>query len=387
MNRNRFATRRGTGPSLTALALAALLASPAASQTRWEDLAQRGWGFDSSAWQGSGWLDGSTGQTRQWRLGVTGDNGETGVVVRQVASNSSAARARIEPGDVIVNVSGFQVGIVEGRLYDLAEEINRRADTSGYVSLVVQDHVSGRLANVRVKLDEHQATLRGAVVYRERTPLPADAIVTVRIENVTRPHYSVRNGQTSFRPSAGSSFPFEIAYDSSYIDARDTYQLRAVVTSGGRTILDTPTPQRVLTGGAATGGSVQLLLAPVGQSTTAGGGVVSVGYPNYNDLDDRLIAMYRRYLRRDPTFVELAALRVTPNIATRIDTMPLDLMAGQEYFDAVGNNNGVWLGSVFQEIVKRQPSSSEQEQWMRRFADLRYSRTELLRQLYSQAQR
>ena len=67
--------------------------------------------------------------------------------------------------------------------------------------------------------------------------------------------------------------------------------------------------------------------------------------------------------------------------------MPLELMAAQEYFDLAGNNNLVWLEKVFQEIVKKRPSQIELDQWMRRYADLRYSRTELLRQLNSQVRR
>ena len=63
--------------------------------------------------------------------------------------------------------------------------------------------------------------------------------------------------------------------------------------------------------------------------------------------------------------------------------MPLDIMAGQEYFDTAGNNNAEWLQRVFTQVVKRPPSQSEMQQWMLRFNDLRNSRTDLLRQLYS----
>ena len=95
--------------------------------------------------------------------------------------------------------------------------------------------------------------------------------------------------------------------------------------------------------------------------------------------------MYRRYLRRDPTYLELAALRATPGIVDRLQTMPLELMAAQEYFDAAGNNNRVWLESVFQEIVKRPASPAELDQWMQRYASLGYSRMALLEQLNAQA--
>ncbi|MCA9132336.1 MAG: YbaY family lipoprotein [Planctomycetales bacterium] len=375
--------RRWRVPLLTMLSIFLLDAS-AWGQTRWGESTDRSRGFDfGSNWQGNDWLGDASKQNHQWLLGVTGDNLDTGVLVRNVASNSAAARARIEVGDTIVTAGGFQVGSVNGRVYDLAQEINARADASGYISLVIQDHRNGQLASVRVKLDDRQTTLRGTLVYSERSALPDDAIVTVLIENLTRPYYTVHNGQTAFRPARGSSIPFEIAYDPAYVNAQDSYQVRAFVTSGGRTILDTRQPQRVLTNGAAS--QVRMQLTPVGRP--GAGSVVSVGYPNYNDLDDQLVSMYRKYLRRDPTSAELAALRLTPGINARMDSMPMELMAAQEYYDASGNNNSVWLERVFQEIVQRRPSSSEMEQWMQRFGELRYSRTELLRQLYSQVRR
>ena len=74
-----------------------------------------------------------------------------GVRVRSVTPGSAASRARIEVGDSIVTVNGYQVGMVQGRLYDLSEEISRRADASGAVTLVVQDHRTSALASVRVQ--------------------------------------------------------------------------------------------------------------------------------------------------------------------------------------------------------------------------------------------
>lgn len=382
-------------------ALVTTLTSSSSAQTRWDapDARTRGTSLSQGAglWQGSDWLGDANQQQSEWQLGLTGENTEVGIRVRTVAPGSAAARARIEPDDVIVNVNGFQVGIVEGRLYDLSEELARRANDRGVVSLVIQDHRSLRLARVSVQLDSSKQTVKGLISYRGRS-LPSDAIVTVEIQNVSRPFYQVRHGQTVFRANSASDMPFEIAYDPNYIDSQDVYQVRATVSSGGRILLDAR-PQRVLTHGNPS--SVRLQLQPLTNTglasggttppigTGGGNGVVTAGYPNFNrnEVDDRIIAMYRRYLMRDPTFLELAALRSTPGIIERLDQMPLELMAAQEYFDAAGNNNRVWLDAVFREIVKRSPSSTELEQWMQRYASLRYSRTALLQQLYGQVRR
>ncbi len=361
---------------------AQLLASSLQAQTRWDSgTTDRNRNLSlgqSSTWQGGDWLGQQTQQQKRWRLGLSGDNRDTGVLVRDVSSNSAASRARIEVGDLIVCVGGFQVGMVAGRLYDLSEEINRRADLNGRVTLVIQDHRTGQVAAVALQLDNHETRLVGTINYRNNYPLPADAIVTVQIENLTRPYYAVGNGQTQLRPGSGTSFPFEIAYDASYVNPQDTYQVRATVSSGGITIAETQQPQRVLTGGA--GNQVQLALVPLASSGS--GNVISAGYPNYETLDSRLTSMYRKYLNRDPSFIELAALRATPGIDSRIDAIPSELMASQEYFDMAGNNNVLWLERRFSQVVKRPPSQGELTQWMQRYADLRNSRTDLLQQLY-----
>ncbi len=362
------------------------------AQDRWASTDARTRGVEQNElggkWQGGSWLGGGNLSRKPWRLGVESFETETGVLVRSVAPRSAAELVRIEVDDVIVAVEGFQVGIVGGRLYELNDELNRRASTNGVVTLLVQDHISGRLASIRAQLDGNQNSLTGTLVHTGRPPLPSDAIVTVEIENVTRPHYQVRQGNYSFRPTVANNIPFEIAYDPSFIDPQDLYRVRAFVASGGRTILNTPSPQNVLTRGNPS--QARLTLAPLDSSLVSSNptqGVITAGYPNYNALNERITQMYQQYLGRRPTTLELAALRATPNIESRLDLMPLEIMAAQEYFDLAGNNDAVWLQKVFQEIVKKRPSQSELDQWMRRYADLRFSRTELLRQLNSQVRR
>ena len=169
------------------------------------------------AWSGSNWLGTALAPAQDWRLGVQCDNLDTGVFVRQVAPNSAAARANIEVNDVIVSVGGQQVGIVDGRPFDLSTEIKRRADSVGNVTLLIQDGNTGRLASIRVKLDGNQSSLRGQVVIRDRIALPSDALLTVSIENLSRPNFVVRNGETTVYCNGQYTIPFEIAYDPSYI--------------------------------------------------------------------------------------------------------------------------------------------------------------------------
>ncbi len=335
------------------------------------------------AWQNSNWLGSSQLSTQDWKLGVQCDDMETGVLIRQVAPGSAAARASLEVSDTIIAVGGQQVGIVDGRYVDFSAEIRRRADAYGNVALLVQDGRTGKLAAIRVQLDGNQSSVRGFIVRRDRAALPSDAMVTVSLENVSRPFYAVRNGQTTFLATAQNNIPFEINYDPSYIDSADQYELRVQIVSGNRIAYRSSQPVRIF-GGAPTDG-IQVEVVPT-QTTVAypsNWPVVTAGYGS--TVTETLLAqytqIYRRYLGRDPSQMELAAFMISSNPQAEVDVLPLNLMAGQQYYDAVGNNNTMWITSVFQQIIGRPPTVPERDQWLRYFNDLRGSRMEVLRQL------
>ncbi len=348
-----------------------------------------GYSSSETTWGNERWL-GSSGTDQEWRLGIEGANTQTGVVVKQVAPNSAAARAGINRMDVIVCVAGDQIGIVGGKVFDLKEELNDHADSRGGVELLIQDSRSGRLKALRVQLDDEQPGLTGTVVIPAGR-LPANSVVTVQLTNTSRPQYVVRNGEYSFRPPAYSSgpIPFTLNFDPNYVFPNDTYEVRAYVTSAGRTVYDTRQPQYVLTRGNPK--SVQLRLTPVSYGSYSGGvnannGVLlTSGYANYDVVSQRVTSAYQRYLGRNPSAMELAAWHQVPDIDYRLSRLPLELMGSQEYFDRVGDNNLVWTRQVFGEIIGHTPAALELDQWMRRFADLRYSRTEVLNQMQSVA--
>jgi len=334
------------------------------------------------AWQGGSWLGSTLTPTQDWKLGVKTENMDVGVLVQQVAPNSAAARANLEVNDVIVAVGGQQVGMVDGRPIDVGMELKRRADSAGNVSLLVQDGRTGRLASIRVRLDGNQSALHGQVIIRDVSQLPADARVTVGIENLSRQFYVVRNGETTVYANGRSTVPFEIAYDAAYIDPNDAYQLRARVTSGGRVLEDTLQPVRVF--GNNPSDNVQIAVAAIQPSSVAGTGspVTSVGYGSNDALIAQYRQIYRKYLGRDPNDIELAGLLLSPTATSDIASLPITLMASQQYYDAVGNNNTMWITNVFEKIIGRPPSLQERDQWLKYFSDLRGSRVEVLRQLY-----
>ncbi len=103
----------------------------------------------------------------RWRLGVFAYNTETGVVITRVMPGSAAWRVGFEPGDRIVAVGGFQVGLVDEQIFYLGEELQHRADPRGRVRILAQNVRDDRLLNIDVQLDGQR--------YREpQIPLPRE---------------------------------------------------------------------------------------------------------------------------------------------------------------------------------------------------------------------
>jgi uncharacterized lipoprotein YbaY len=370
-----------------AATLLATMAGEGLAQTEWNDIdllpqdSLRTEGWDRRSWPSD------SGTRNNWQLGVTGENTDAGVVIREVLPNSSAARARLSPGDVIICVDGHQVGRVGSQIFDLREELAHHADARGRVSMLVHFQQSGRVRPGRVQLQDEAAGLSGTLVLADRR-MPPNAVVTVRLENITRPHYVVRNGEYSFRLSGYSSreIPFRLDFDPAYISARDVYQVRAFVTSRGQTLYETVRPPRVLTQGNPS--SVRMTLRPVAAPYEQYGDndLITVAYNRPDTHQDTIYSEYQQSLGREPRPTEMAAWYNTCGVDNdRIRQLPLQLMASDEYYNRSGGNNVDWLRSVFRRIVGHAPTNTEVNLWMRRFDDLRNSRMELLRQLEMQS--
>lgn len=333
----------------------------------------------------SGWLNSANtaATANQWTLGIRGNNTDAGVVIQEVASGSAAQRARLKVGDVIVSISGYQVGFVGSQVFDVAEEIDRRASTDGRVSMLVQDSRSSRLAALRVQLEARHEYISGRLAYNGAARLPSDAVVTIKVDNLTRPHYRVSIPNNTFAASEIVNGTFELPYDPSYIEQDDVYELRAFVSSGGRTVLASDRPQRVITNGNPR--QIQMELVSLERFASANTNTpTSAGYSNYNQVDDRINSLYRQYLGRTPALAELIAWRRLP--ADRLNTGQLDIMASQEFFDLTGNNSQDWIDRVFSEIVGKRPTAQELSQWLLHYDNLRRSRMDLLNHLYEAAQ-
>jgi putative lipoprotein len=109
----------------------------------------------------------------------------------------------------------------------------------------------------------------GSVTYRERSALPADAVVRVVLADVSRQDVAATPIAQATLASAGHQvpLPFALAYDPAAIDSTHTYAVRATIESGGRLIFTTTTANPVITRGHPT--HLDLVLQAVSASAPA----------------------------------------------------------------------------------------------------------------------
>jgi len=172
---------------------------------------------------------------QQWRLGIYPEDTDTGVRITKVVRDSAAERAGLERNDRILAVHGYQVGYVNGTLYDCGQEIERHANSQGWVRVLVQNNRDGKLLNLPIQLDPRHQSITGTVTYRDRSALPRGAVLNVELREVLS--YGNARSITLTRQSYTASrqpISFSLDYDPTQIDPHRNYVLHANITSGGR---------------------------------------------------------------------------------------------------------------------------------------------------------
>lgn len=103
------------------------------------------------------------------------------------------------------------------------------------------------------------ASITGSASYRERMALPPDAVLDVRLEDVSRADApAVEIGGATVQPAGQVPIRFEIPYDPARVQAGHRYQVRASIKAGGTLLFVTDTAYPVL--GADGACHVDLLL-------------------------------------------------------------------------------------------------------------------------------
>lgn len=116
------------------------------------------------------------------------------------------------------------------------------------------------------------AAVSGTLTYRERTTLPANAVVTVQIARVAANSAPQVVAEQRFTTNgAQPPFRYSLPYDPARIDPNATYTVQSNISVGGQIRYTTNTIYRVITGGAPTQNVNMTLVATGNLPNTSGG--------------------------------------------------------------------------------------------------------------------
>ena len=319
-------------------------------------------------------------QVDAWRLGVAIENMETGVRLTDVERGMPADRAGLKRDDVVISVGGYQVGYVDGALFDLGDEMRRRADAQGRVTMLAFDARNRQLRSQAVMLAP-QATasgVRGQVLCRERISFSSQAVLTVRLRDVTYPTWqNVVVGQQQFTNPTNPPIAFSIAVDPSTIYADHRYAVDAWLADRGQVIVQTaaPVPVNPLT-------NTSLLQVNLVRPTGSAGGT------NYFASQlDQINQWYRQYLLRDATSQELAAWQAHLQAGRGVQEVQAYLLSSTEYFDRVGNQSGRYLTELYRNLYGRAPTQAELAQFQSQYQQYGGVRTQFVQDVLRAAPR
>jgi len=111
-----------------------------------------------------------------------------------------------------------------------------------------------------------EAAVAGTVTYLQRIALPPDAVVTVRIEDVSRADApaEVIGEQVIKTEGAQVPIPFEVPYDPGKIEDNHSYSLRVrIEDSAGKLLFTNDTSVPVITRGNPTQ-DIEVIVIPTG---------------------------------------------------------------------------------------------------------------------------
>ncbi len=123
----------------------------------------------------------------------------------------------------------------------------------------------GYLAGTYERDNGASALVTGSVLYRQRIALPPDAVIQVKLQDVSRMDAPAVTLAAEVIPAAGRQvpFPFTLAYSTDAIDSRDTYAVSARITAGGQLRFINTTAHHVITRESPS--QIEIVVEPVGR--------------------------------------------------------------------------------------------------------------------------
>jgi uncharacterized lipoprotein YbaY len=280
-----------------------------------------------------------------YRLGINVQNTPTGVLVVGVSPGSVAQASGIEAGDTLVTVGGYQVGYVGDRLFDVGDELARRVDAAGGVTLLVRDGRTGVLENAAVRFGAASRAISGRIFGPTGTRLPASAVTAVRVLDVTYPQWQdVIVAQSQM---ASAELPTTYRLDLPVLQANHRYAVEARVEHGGRVIMQTGQPTPL----AAIDREQQVDLVLVGQQQPG-------PQPSLQPRD-QIDQWIRTYLGRPPRNFETEVWMAELYRGRSLANVRAGILSSSEIFERCGRSRDIYVSEVFRLLYGRAPTAPE----------------------------
>ncbi len=316
---------------------------------------------------------------RNWRLGVYVRNLDVGALVQQVDPGTAAQTAGINVGDVIVAVAGNRIGEFDGRVVDIGDELRRSVDPSGRVSLVIQDVRTKSLRATVVTLTSTSGQTSGTVAVADRASLPSGSVLTVSLNNLTRPYFEVAGGKAVSRAEGMGPFPFSLNFDPRYIDPRDQYAISAVITWNNQVIYSLRQPIPVSPTGLTQSfnlvverGSFSAASAPaqIAGASSPTSGTISAGSPGYGNLPgasdaNALNQLFVSVLGRSASSKEIIAWQSYLQQGNTMNDVAVKLMTSSQYRERFPTDTA-YIQQILQTLTGRVPTQAEVSAWVAR---------------------
>lgn len=277
-------------------------------------------------------------------LGIMARNTATGVEVISVNPGSVAQASGLQAGDTIVNVAGYQVGMVGDRLYDVGDEVARHLNTAGQVPLLVRKGANGALVTVPTQFTAASRAINGVLNAPQNLQVPSTSVITVRLLDVTEPQWrdaALTQGQLP----AARGFPVSYRIDPPPATPQHRYAIDARVEDAGRVLLQTTTPVAL----ASIDREQRVDLTLVGQAAPVAAVVPSVQIQQW----------IQTYLGRPPrpyeTEVWLADLQQGKSLAD----VQAGILSSSEYFERQRSNRDLYVTDVFRQLYGTQPTPAQ----------------------------
>ena len=288
-----------------------------------------------------------------YKLGITPRNTDTGVQILQVAAGSVAQRSGLEPNDMIVNVAGYQVGLVAGRLYDIGDELAKRVDSRGNVSLLVRNSRDGKLINVPVQFTSSLWSISGEIAAADRGNPGPNAVVTVRLLDITRPQWTTNAiAEVSFSAQGRWPLAYRMDFDPSLMQSGHQYAMEAKLVERGLILMQTIPVAKVNLNTSTTRSNLKLIstgIRPTGNSLSPSA---------------QITQWYQQYLGRPASPREISVWESDLKSGGSLQKVQASLLSSSEFYDQQNDNPERFVNEVYT-AVEGTPPSPELSQSLR----------------------